>query len=218
MVARSGKGWKLAAALITLEDQVNAKYPGRAKGSDGSIGDLAHAARASDHNVRNGFCHALDLTHDPKYGFDSYKFADHLLATQDPRISYIISNGRIGSGPDGPSPGKWRKYTGKNAHTAHVHISTNVLGELDGKPWNIGDKSVKPQPDAPPVKPVLRKSMKGNDITNLKALLKVKGLDVSQVTNIFDNETRFAVMVFQLRNGLVDDGVVGPDTWKKLTS
>lgn len=217
MVARAGRGWKLAAALCTMEDQVNAKYKGRSKESDGSIGDASHSARPSDHNVRNGYCHALDITHDPRNGFDSYKFADQLLAAQDPRLSYIISNGRIGGGPTGTQPGKWRKYAGANRHDHHVHISVNDKGETDASPWNIGDKPVVPKLDAPAAKMVLRKTMSGPDVMNLKVLLRNKGIVVSQGSDLFDNETYLGVQVFQLRNGLHDDGVVGPQTWKLLT-
>jgi hypothetical protein len=218
MVARSGKGWKLAAALITLEDQVNAKYPGRSKESDGSIGDLAHASRASDHNVRNGYCHAIDLTHDPRNGFSSEKLAQALLDAQDPRLSYVISNKKIGSGPAGTSPGKWRPYAGKNPHDHHCHVSVNALGEADARAWNIGDQPIVLKSTAPAVKPVLRKTMRGADVMNLKGLLKIKGIIVSQATDLFDNETFLGVQLFQSRNGLHDDGVVGPQTWRMLSA
>lgn len=216
MVARAGNGWKLAAALIRLEDQVNAKFPARSKDSDGSIGDTSHAARKSDHNIRNGYCHAIDITHDPRNGFDSYAFADMLLAKQDPRMQYVISNRRIGSGPHGPEPGKWRPYTGVNPHDHHVHISTNALGETDSRDWDIGNAPVVAQPSAPAVKPTLRKNDHGPNVMNLKAILNIKGIRVSQVSDIFDNETFLGVRVFQLQHGLVDDGVVGPQTWKVL--
>lgn len=209
MVARSGKGWKLAAALITLEDQVNKKWPNRAKGSDGSIGDLAHAARTSDHNVRNGYCHALDLTHDPRNGFDSYKFADMLLAKQDPRLAYIISNGRIVSGPKGPQPGKWRPYSGANAHAHHVHFSANDLGEKDAKPWQFDNVVVKPQPAAEPeLMRELYYGLSGEDVT---ALQKALGL----VSNgYFGYGTAAAVVKVQLKAGVTAHGIVGPGTWK----
>ena len=132
--------WRLARALEKLRAQVNDKWPNRSKASDGSVGDTSHGARKSDHNPdRNGIVHAVDITHDPKTGFDSYAFADLLLAKQDSRIKYIISNSRIGSGPWGVQPGRWRKYTGSNPHDHHVHVSV-----LDGfaadrtTEWDIG--------------------------------------------------------------------------------
>lgn len=211
MVAKLGQGWKLAASLITMEAQVNQKYPRRAKGSDGSIGDLAHAARTSDHNVRNGYCHALDLTHDPANGFDSYKFADHILKVQDPRLKYVISNGRIGSGPAGPSPGVWRKYTGANAHAHHVHISTNDLGEKEGGMWNIGAAPMKPKPDAP--KQLVRELYFGLEGEDVKELQRKLGLPD---TGVFHYATAEAVVKVQLEAGLRAHGVVGPGTWKVI--
>lgn len=210
--------WRLAKGLERLRDQVNAKYPGRSKASDGSIGDTAHSARKSDHNPdAGGVVRAIDLTHDPRNGFDSYRFAEHLLRVQDPRLSYVISNGRIGSGPRGPSPGIWRKYTGSNRHDHHVHIST-VAGSLgdDTRDWDIGGNAVKPQPAAPEVLPVLRSGDRGAEVTKVKTMLKAKGVTVSMWDDIFDNETKLGVMLFQLRRGLVDDGIVGPQTWKAL--
>lgn len=211
MVAKSGKGWKLAAALITLEEQVNKKWPQRAKGSDGSIGDLAHASRASDHNVRNGYCHALDLTHDPRNGFDSYKFADMILAKQDPRMSYVISNGRIGSGPKGTQPGKWRKYSGSNAHSQHVHISATDLGEKDTKPWAFDQIVVKPQPKAEiMLARELYYSLEGADVAELQRLL---GLTPN---SFFGYGTAAAVVKVQQEAGLAAHGIVGPGTWKVI--
>lgn len=211
MVAKSGNGWKLAEALVRMEEQVNSKYPKRAKASDGSIGDLAHAARTSDHNVRNGYCHALDLTHDPANGFDSWKFADHILAQQDPRLKYVISNGRIGSGPAGPQPGKWRKYTGANAHAHHVHISTNDLGEKNAAPWHIGTTPAKPQPTAP--KQLARELAYGSEGEDVKELQRLLGLPT---TGIFHYSTAEAVVKKQLEAGLRAHGIVGPSTWKVI--
>ncbi len=151
MVAKAGSDWKLAACLVTMYDQVTAKFPGRSVESDGTIGDRSHAARTSDHNVANGYCHALDLTHDPAHGFSSEKFAQLILDRQDPRLKYVISNKKIGSGPAGPQPGRWRPYNGTNPHNHHCHISVNSLGEKDGRLWDINDVTPVPKPSAPVV-------------------------------------------------------------------
>lgn len=209
--------WRLAKGLERLREQVNAKYPQRSKASDGTVGDTAHSARKSDHNPDSrGIVHAMDLTHDPRNGFDSYKFADHLLRVQDPRLSYVISNGRIGSGPRGVSPGVWRKYTGSNPHDHHVHVSITTTSEDDPRDWDIGGNAVKPQPAAPMVRSVLRPGDRGAEVTQAKVLLKAKGIVVSQRDDTFDNEMKLGVQLFQLRNGLVDDGIIGPQTWKAL--
>ena len=129
--------WRLAKSLIILRDQINGKWPNRSKSEDGTIGDSAHAARASDHNPDQfGVVRAIDFTHDPAHGFDSYQFADDLRQSRDPRIKYIISNRRIASAT--VSPWLWRPYDGANAHDRHCHISvvgSSLADEI--KPWSV---------------------------------------------------------------------------------
>jgi hypothetical protein len=127
--------WRLARGLGRLRDQANAKAPNRGKSSDGTIGDRAHASRASDHNPRGGIVHALDLTHDPGRGMDVHALANRLLASRDPRIKYIISNRRIGSAKGGWA---WRRYTGSNPHSKHMHISINNNPHADNaRDWSL---------------------------------------------------------------------------------
>lgn len=202
--------WRLAKGLETLQKQVNEMYPTRSKASDGTRGDSAHAARKSDHNEDSrGIVHALDLTHDPRIGFDSYKFADMLLASQDPRISYIISNSRIGSGPTGTQPGKWRRYTGANPHDHHVHISITKAGEDDTRPWDLGARGV-PLPKAKPAPTVLRNGSVGVMVQQLQQKLGIPA------DAIFGRATESAVKAFQKSNRLPVDGIVGPQTWKVI--
>jgi lysozyme family protein len=131
--------WRLAKSLVTLRDQVNAKWPNRDKSSDGTIGDAAHQATDSDHNPNSaGVVTAMDITHDPAHGLDARKLAETLVASRDPRIKYIISNAQIISSV--VSPWQWRTYTGSNAHRKHVHISVTGSAGLydDTRPWNLG--------------------------------------------------------------------------------
>jgi hypothetical protein len=134
--------WRVAESLLALRAQVNAKFPSREKGWDGTIGDEAHASRASDHNPwvrdgKDGVVTAMDITHDPKNGVDSYKLAEQLRLSQDPRIKYIISNRRIASSE--VVPWAWRKYSGANPHDHHVHVSVKPIKALydDKAPWEI---------------------------------------------------------------------------------
>lgn len=206
--------WRLAASLIKLREQVNEAVPSRDKSSDGSIGDENHASRSSDHNpwVNGGVVTAIDITHDPRNGFDSYAFADWLLKTQDERIKYVISNGRIFSSQ--VDAWKWRKYSGTNKHDHHVHIS--VLSEKglydDTSLWQMPGESFKPDKKAKPVSddPVLAKGTKGAGIVELQKLLKIES------DGDFGPKTDEAVRLFQKGNGLVPDGVVGHYTWEKL--
>lgn len=207
--------WRLANSLVQLRKQVNEAYPARSKDSDGSIGDEGHSARTSDHNPDDaGVVRAIDITHDPAHGFDSYKFANLLLGRQDPRIKYIISNRRIGSGPAGPAPGVWRKYTGANPHDHHVHISVVPGAAGDSAlPWKINGltNGVSATPYvAPPA--TVRPGASNDDVARLQKLLG------AAVTGVYAlrSETEFALKLFQVRNGLDPDGVCGPMTWARL--
>lgn len=131
--------WRVAGSLLTLLSQVNALYPNRDKSSDGTIGDAAHQAQQSDHNPDAlGIVRALDITHDPAHGCDIDKLTDALAAGRDPRISYVIANQLIMSGPAGPDPWVWRTYGGSDPHTNHVHIS--VVADVNADrttPWAL---------------------------------------------------------------------------------
>lgn len=128
--------WYLSPALETLRAQVNRAHPGRSKATDGTIGNEEHSARDSDHNPRrpSGEVCAWDVTHDlPE--LDAHALADELLRAQDPRLKYVISRGRIGSGPRGPRPGVWRDYDGPNEHDKHAHVS--VHPDAHPRPWAL---------------------------------------------------------------------------------
>ena len=144
--------WHLAPALVTLRDQVDDAFPDRSRASDGTIGDPAHARRISAHNPDpdTGEVDAWDCTHDPAGGLDAHALADRLLAAQDPRLRLLISRGRIGSGPAGPEPGRWRPYTGSNPHDQHVHVElVDSSRPLPQHAWT-GVAVPAPPPAAPP--------------------------------------------------------------------
>lgn len=137
MVAIVGSGWKLAPCLVALFAEADRRWPDRSKASDGSIGDLAHAARKSDHNPNDaGWVLAGDLTDDKDHGCDADLFAESLRVAQDPRVSYVICNGRIFKSY-GTSPWKWATYTGTNDHEKHTHVSVlNTAAAIyDKLPW-----------------------------------------------------------------------------------
>ncbi len=217
------KSWRVAKALLTLRDQINAQYPGRKKDSDGTIGNAEHSARSSDHNPdTDGVVKALDTTHDPLHGFDSYSFSDMLIANRDPRIKYVISNGRIASGPAGPYPWIWRKYTGTNKHDHHNHVSIRREAKYfdDTTPWKLDGAPVKGAPSivaaattyVPPQR-TLRKGNTGADVKKLQQLLLFKLQDID---GRFGKQTVAAVIARQRAAGIRQDGIVGPQTWKAL--
>jgi hypothetical protein len=130
--------WRVAKCLDTLLAQVNAAYPGRSKGNDGTIGDERHQASKSEHNPdSHGVVRARDITHDPEHGLNARKLAEALVASRDPRILYVISDAEICSSK--VSPWKWRPYGGSNPHRAHMHLSVVEDPHLydDTHQWDI---------------------------------------------------------------------------------
>jgi len=127
------KPW-LCAAGVELRDAVNTWYPDRRTTSDGWAGDARHSARKSDHNPDSTGCvRAIDIDSrlDTSEGLSVY-LADQIriCAKTDKRISYVIHNGMIASRI---LNFKWRKYSGFNKHTKHIHVSFTKAGDKDGR-------------------------------------------------------------------------------------
>jgi hypothetical protein len=140
---------KLSKAAIQLRNQIDDAFSSRDRSSDGWIGDTRHGARKSDHNPdEQGWVRAIDIDRDlsgkakPDLMPD---LVDQIRAAckkgSEKRIAYIIFDGKI------CSPilrWKWRKYTGANKHTHHMHVSfkkeADLLGEFYQIPMIGGDK------------------------------------------------------------------------------
>ncbi len=130
---------RLSKALIQLREQADDSYPDRKRDSDGTIGDARHAARKSDHNADpiSGYVRAIDLDADfDKSSSTAAYIADQIriAAKSDKRIAYVIFNRKIASAR---SLWRWRKYTGVNPHTKHIHVSFTKAGDTDSKFFNI---------------------------------------------------------------------------------
>lgn len=203
--------WRLAKSLEGLRTQINAAVPNRSKVSDGTVGDLAHASRKSDHNPdAKGVVRALDITHDPLHGVDAGKIAEAIRVSADPRVSYIISNGRIAN-----SGQPWRVYTGSNKHTQHFHVSVVADDALADhmKPWAIGALSPNLSAPAAPVTPsLILPGSKHADVAELKRLVIAQIMDEDGYQEI----TQAAVAAIQKKKGLVVDRKVGSYTWVAL--
>jgi len=130
------KPW-LCFAGVQLRDQIDTWYQDRRTTSDGWLGDARHSTRKSDHNPDAGCVRAIDVDSrlDSSEGMSIY-LADQIriCAKTDKRISYVIHNGMIASKI---LNFKWRKYSGFNKHTKHIHISFTKLGDKDSKPFDI---------------------------------------------------------------------------------
>ncbi|HMU64815.1 MAG: hypothetical protein U1E82_07145 [Nitrosomonas sp.] len=116
-----------AAACTQALRDATTRWGNRSRASDGIMGDARHRARRSDHNDGNAF----DLTHDPANGVDCEVLSR--LVIDDPRVTYVIWNRQIYSRSRAAEG--WRKYTGANPHTHHMHVSIRVDARDDTSPW-----------------------------------------------------------------------------------
>jgi hypothetical protein len=119
---------RLSHAAIQLREQIDDAYGNRDRSSDGTIGDARHALRKSDHNPdAQGWVRAWDCDADLSGKSKPIIMPDlvdqiRLLCKSgaEKRIAYIIFDGKICSKT---LNWKYRKYTGFNKHTKHVHFS-----------------------------------------------------------------------------------------------
>jgi hypothetical protein len=128
--------WVLTKGMANLRKQTDARFPGRDKTSDGSIGDLAHQLESSSgHNPdltgnaewRDGDklneVRAIDIDADLHGGdVSAQEYVDHLrrLAGVSSVIRYIIYDRKIYHVDNGFAPAA---YTGPSPHTEHIHVS-----------------------------------------------------------------------------------------------
>lgn len=112
-------GKRPAPSALALLRQMDRVAPHRSHGSDGIVPSAAHSATnpASDHEPgKAGYCHACDVTHDPRHGADMARVSRGIV--KDSRTKYVIFRRRIWT----PSRG-WHAYSGSNPHTGHMHLS-----------------------------------------------------------------------------------------------
>lgn len=145
---------ELAAGAVVLRNQINSRWPGRDKRSDGWVGDRAHQNRNSDHNPdKKGIVHAIDV--DENLGRGKWRngrmakaFAGQLIdyaASGLPgsdRVKYVVYENRIASGTYRST---WWRWRGSGyGHTAHVHISFTAKADKDVSLWPLPCLTKKP--------------------------------------------------------------------------
>lgn len=197
-----------ALSITTLVRQINGYAPHRSKQSDGTLGDKAHQAlgNKSDHNAWfNNIVTAVDATDDPSGGLNGNELADALVQSKDPRIKYIIHDGKIiNLTPGHRYHGEWRTYNGLNSHATHVHLSVlpnkcDIAGD-----WNLW------------IFRLLTRGMWNGEIGLLQKRLNMHGANLI-VDEKFGPLTEAAVRSFQrFRSHLIVDGKVGTATKRAL--
>jgi peptidoglycan hydrolase-like protein with peptidoglycan-binding domain len=201
--------WHLAPSLVQLRDEVNARWPHRPKGSDGTVGDTAHSARKSDHNPNaRGSVNAFDITYpgvDPKVIIAA--------VSKHPAANYVIFNRKIYS-----RSGGWKAepYSGASPHTEHLHVSIlqTVVAE------SITSKWLTTAPAKPVRKPLPAYPGKGafqvrDTGEHIKVLQRGVGNKVTGTMSVSDKNK---VKAFQRVRPYLwpADGIVGPKTYKAL--
>lgn len=210
--------YKLAKSLVQLRAQIDALHPDRDKSSDGWIGDMRHRMRKSDHNPNaQGVVTAIDVDEDVSQGVNAMPIVRALQASRDPRIKYIIYEGRI---TDKNDITKWKPYHGANPHRHHFHISVSSDRGLydDETPWDLGGASEDIHSTATPeehLQPELKRGDKGEAVRRLQLALRARGA-IIDADGDFGPATERAVKTFQINQNLRPDGIAGRNTNRAL--
>lgn len=230
--------WVVVPNLLEGRDQLNARFPNRAKGAEGTIGDLAHQKEPSSHNPDEEG-HAEYDDHD---AFDEVRAADFDKNLNDEHgvtmeqvvqlwiglarsgtmwwIRYFIYAGRIWHRRDGFVT---RKYNGSNQHYDHVHVNSDFTQSADtvtGTNWHLsslgGSGGVVVVGQPLPNLLVVDKELGPKTITRWQQIMKTP---VDGKISTPKSDLIKAVQLRlnnQLHIGLVEDGDLGPRTIRGL--
>jgi hypothetical protein len=215
---------RLARCLAVFRDEVNTRWPGRDKASDGWIADGNHPP-TSDHRpwVKDGNGVGVVRAYDVDAGAGGNTeiglfLAEHIRnlgRAGHPALgrgSYVISARRIASPVSGWA---WRKYTGANPHVSHTHVSVSLdAGGYDStQGWDIANGGGSVDTD---VRPTIRHGSRGEAVREAQQRLAAHGFDPGGVDGVFGGKTLAATKRFQAARGLSADGIIGPKTWGAL--
>ena len=211
------KPWHLAASLVALRAEIDARWPRRDRASDGAIGDARHSKTRNSHNPvgtkrgpehgTKGAVHALDIT---AAGIDTDVVVHSLIG--DPRVWYVIFDGRIWSRTTGWAA---RAQVG-DAHTTHIHVSLRDGTERIARAAESDTSRWLARPAGSS-----RSGKLGTRATKAlqKALIRQGYRTPSGATGWYGPETTKAVRAFQRDQGWSGsgaDGIAGSTTLDRL--
>jgi peptidoglycan hydrolase-like protein with peptidoglycan-binding domain len=220
--------WHLAPSLAGLRSEINGRWPGRDRGSDGAIGDLRHQASTNSHNPAGhpggpaygtrGAVHALDIT---ARGIDVDLVLRSVIG--DPRVWYVIHDGQIWSRTTAWAP---RPFRG-DRHTTHIHINLRedsqaaaVSAENDTRRWLGGGSGRGTSAQIGRSVPSLAPGLTVSATKSLQRALISAGYPIpSGATGWYGPETTAAVRAFQRAQGWSGsgaDGLAGAETLRRL--
>jgi peptidoglycan hydrolase-like protein with peptidoglycan-binding domain len=221
--------WHVAPSLAGLRREVDTRWPGRDRSSDGAIGDTRHQGRTNSHNPvggtggpafgTRGAVHAIDITAN---GIDVSAVLSAVIG--DPRVWYVIHDGSIWSRTYG-----WARQSHRgDPHTTHIHVNLRedsqaaaVAAETDTSPWLGGSRNAGRGASAGSgaklgLAPVLSRTQ----TVALQRALIAQGFAIpSGPTGWYGPETTKAVRAFQRAQGWTGsaaDGIAGPVTLRRL--
>jgi hypothetical protein len=145
-----GQPWRVVHGLDQLNNQLRSAYPNAVlhttADSWGSLADGAHDV-TSDHYPHyysalgsTAVVTARDFPHAPSWGMDCGVISEHLRRARDPRIRYVIFNGRIfySRVVNGVAAWTWQEYTGDDQHRTHMHVSSERTAVADSTmTWSL---------------------------------------------------------------------------------
>ncbi len=215
--------WYPAPSLLKLRKEIDARWPGRSRISDGVVGDLRHSGTRNSHNPvgmatgplvgTRGAVHAIDIT---ASGINVQSVLAAVIG--DSRVWYVIHGGRIWSRTYGWTA---RRQAG-DPHTSHIHINLREdtqagakTAENDTRSW-FGSAATKPAVSTT-VAGIRLASAQVRTVQ--KALIK-KGFTIpAGATGMYGAQTSAAMAAFQRSQGWSGsqaDGAIGPESLRRL--
>jgi peptidoglycan hydrolase-like protein with peptidoglycan-binding domain len=221
--------WHVAPSLALLRSEVNARWPGRDRSSDGAIGDTRHQGSTNSHNPvggrggpafgTRGAVHAIDIT---ARGIDVDAVLSAVIG--DPRVWYVIHDGSIWSRTFG-----WARQAHRgDPHTTHIHINLRedsqgaaVAAEMDTSAWLGTSRGAGRGASTGTSGPLgLAPVLSTAQTIRLQKALIANGFRIpSGPTGWYGPETTKAVRAFQRAQGWRGsgaDGIAGPVTLRRL--
>jgi hypothetical protein len=204
----------LAGNLANLRREINARFPKRDKTSDGWIADANHP-KTSDHQPdARGVVHAIDVDTD---GIDPKLLVRRAIA--HPTTKYVIFNRTIWSRTRGFKP---CRYTGKDPHTGHVHISgrSGSQFESDRTEWGLASGvpkvSLGNQANGLGSRTLrlVQPRMRGNDVKFVQRFIGDK--QAGQSDGIFGPKTENGVRFYQKLRGIAVTGICDRSTFREM--
>lgn len=124
-------------------------------------------------------------------------------STEDAVSQFQLDTGLSSDGVVGPVT--WEKLL----PTPSTNLSPPVVAQ------GAANTSNEPQSESVEL-PTLKAGVRGSAVARVQETLAFLGFYQGPIDGIFGPDTEKAVMAFQRNAGLVDDGIIGPATWREL--